>query len=261
MASAVNGVRDGVATRCALLPGETLEDRHTLLATWVSTLQPMSPGEAMIVAMVADCMARLERVELAADRAREAGIEAELKRSIIYGKIAGLRDAAQGLQALAETTEGIQGVVAFEAVGTLAPAMKRVLELAEGSDAPMDLLVALREAMDGVIIGTFQDVGAGAFHALARQARQVAAWLDGAINAAEEELEAHRQRLAEDLTLVDEDLLRRVDRHRSRINRELEGNLKLLRLVREMARSEGDIPGSVVEVELRVVGKPTLALR
>lgn len=255
----MNRVIDGVATRCALLGGETLEDRRGLLDTWVSTLRPASPGEAMIVAMVADCMARLERLELVADRAREVGIENELKRTDACLKLSGLRDAAQAVQALAQTAEGVLGTVPFDAVQQLAPAMKRVLEMAEQVDVPVAILLPLRGALDGVVVDAFLDVGADAFHALARQARQVASWLGSAIKAAEEELEDHRHRLAEDPTLVDEALLRRVDRHRSRINRELEGHLRLLRLVREMARPEGDVPGSIVEVQLRLVGERSLA--
>jgi len=71
-------------------------------------------------------------------------------------------------------------------------------------------------------------------------------------------VEVERERLADDVLLGEGPEMVVLERHRSRLVRAFEAELRALKVVRELAIPEGDEPGSLVpsiRVELRLVGR------
>jgi hypothetical protein len=259
MVSALNAVSTGIEARCILLGDETLEDHRQLVHTWVETFRPVTPGEAFLVAKIADLFMRLSRVDRQEERLRESGVESEVMKTETSRRLGIVCDSMAAIKALAETAESVQTVIPFEHLAQLAPAMKRTLEMVEAADAPMALLVPLRDAMNDVVVSSFTDVEPASFHAVAAAAREVEAWLTVLVTTVRAELEAARGDLAMNPTVADEDLLRRLDRHRARLHRQLDAHLELLQRVRSLAAPDGGSSGSFIQVELRVAGRPNLA--
>lgn len=252
--SSLSSVRTGIAARRVVLPNETVEDHQLQLAAWLDTLRPTTPGEALLVARISDALVRLDRLDAQMQRVQEAGVEEEFRKSKGYQELSTFKDARAGVAALAETCEGITTSVPFEHVQHLALAMKRVMQMAEDVDVPMTLLVPLRDAVNGVLTDAVIGIEPEAFHDVAVIATGVITWLDVNVAALSEGLDLARQELAQNPALGDECQLQLLDRYRGRIMRELNSLLKLLKQVREFLPAEGE-PGSLVHVELRIVGK------
>jgi hypothetical protein len=255
----MNAVRSGVTAACVLMPGECLEDRRAQLDAWTATIKPMTQGEGWLGAKIADCMVRLDRLDALVRAAEDAGVESALKKTDAFKKLSAARDALDAMYALAITAEGLTGDVDAGAVSRLAPAMRRCLELAEVADAPMAVLVPLQNAMNGMIVDTVIGVDAGTFQELGCAARATEGALAAIVERTAQEVESERTRLAVDPTLADEEMLKRLDRYRARLMRELDGLLRLLRQVRDLPARPDDGAGSFVHVELRVVGRANLA--
>ena len=145
------------------------------------------------------------------------------------------------------------GTLPGDHVRTLMPVLQHVLGLVERSDAPMDLLVALRDRLNDLVIDAMVDVPVEAFHALAHAARALEEVLQTKINQLEIHVETERQRLMQVTILGSERELKLIERHRARLAREMESHLELLQLVRQVA-IESDLPGSFV-IELKVLGR------
>ena len=253
--SSANAVRSGLEARCVLLPGEDLEDRVAIYKAMTQTFGGRTPAEAMVIARVADCFVRLERLEQLEVTARENGVMHVLQGTPIYKKLDNTTGALTAVRGMADLAEWVHTPQTFEAVQSLAPALRRTLELVESADIPMALLLRLRDILNTIVTPMVIDVPVEEFRDLAVAARGIETYLFASMSAQKEELETEKRKLSRDFTLADEDELRRLDRHRGRITRELEGLLRLLRQIRDLAvPGEGGL-GSFVQVELRVVGR------
>ncbi len=69
------------------------------------------------------------------------------------------------------------------------------------------------------------------------------------------QVEAERNRIADDLLLGDDKELRRFERHRSAINKTLDAELARIRVVRELAHgNSGSFVGPFL-IELKLIGR------
>jgi hypothetical protein len=253
--SSLSSVRTGVSAKRVVLQGESVEDHQRQLDAWIDTFQPTTQGEAFLVARVSDALMRLDRLDIQGQKVQEAGVEQELKKSEGYQEFLNKKNTREAVASLAETCEGISSFVPFEQVQQLAPGMKKVLQLAEDVDVPMKFLVAMRDAVNGVLVDAIIGVEPEAFHDVAVVATDVITWLDVNVAALRGGLDLARQELAHNPALGDECQLQLLDRYRGRIMREVDGVLRLLKQVRELAPCDVD-PGSLVHVEMRVLGRP-----
>lgn len=57
--ASANSITHGLSSRLVLLPSESAEDYQAVVSAWTETLKPGSPGEAKVVARVADLNFRL----------------------------------------------------------------------------------------------------------------------------------------------------------------------------------------------------------
>lgn len=255
--SSQNAIQHGFSAQCVLMSGESLEERRSAFGVWMETFRPATPGEAAIVAKIVDAISRQERLTRYETHALGVAVEVELKKTAAAHKIEALDAALHVAQDLAQTAGSVAMDVPFESVQQLAPAMRRSLELVEAADVPLQLIAPVRDAMNSVMVDTFfGSVPPTVFHALVAPLRGVEAWLSSSKSLQVEKLEEERLRLAEDPTLLDGGQLKKVERHQARLVREMEGLLRLLKQVRELARPGDHVPGSFVRIELRVVRSP-----
>lgn len=259
--SSTNSVTHGLAAHRVLMPGETIEDHLGLFRSWSSTLQPTTEGEAILVGRIADVSMRLDRLDRMAQAILDAGVESELAKTSAAKKVTTFTEAYEAVGALATTSESVASTVAYEVVKQLAPAMRRTLEMADDADVPAALLLPLRDALNCVVVDTFLDAEPTAFQELAAAARDVETYLAVGVATSRGALEAERDRLASDPTLGDPEALKRLERHRGRILKELGVLLGLYKQAKELVPPKGAAGGSLVTVELKVLGRPYLAQR
>lgn len=259
--SAMNAISTGIDARCVVMPDEALSDHQREVDIWTETFRPGTAGEARIVTAISDLFVRLGRVDREEERQREASVEIELRKTPAFKKLSQLSDALAAVSALADTAENIKTTVPYEHLGQIRPAMQRTLELVEDADAPLVLVVALRDAMNGMSVAALLDVGPEEFSEVAVAARDVEAWLAAA--GATERAAVHdaRTALLTNPTLEDGDVTRRLGRYRDRLHRELDAYLDLLEKVRALASAAPDPAGSFIRVVMRVVDPPNLAQR
>jgi hypothetical protein len=187
------------------------------------------------------------------EKALAASVQAEAVR-----KVSEALEGVGGLQALAEA---MQGPLAVGDVAKLLPAMRAVAKLADDADLPIPISARLDAAVDGLVDEGAAEVEQAAIRRLADVVREAAQALRLAKGNAELALEGERERLAESAALADTKELAAVERHRGRLARAIEVELRVLRLIREVARPEDGAPGPLVQpflVEVRVLGRGRL---
>ncbi|MCM2334392.1 MAG: hypothetical protein NDI82_10645 [Anaeromyxobacteraceae bacterium] len=258
MVCAANPVVHGLSTRAALMPGETMADYQAHVDAWTATLSPASPGEAMVVARVADLAFRQARLARLEERLTVAAVEKALGASTSVKTLKVVSEALEGAQGLLALAGGVQGPVAAEAAARLLPAMRTVAKLADAADAPIPVSARLDAAIAALVDEHAAEVEPAAFARLAAAADDLVQALQAAKETAERDLEAERERLAEGAALADSRDLAVVERHRGRLSRAVDAELRTLRLLRELARPEALAPGPLVQpflVEVRVLGR------
>lgn len=258
MVCATNPVVHGLSTRAALMPGETMADYQAHVDAWTATLSPVSPGEALVVARVADLAFRQARLARLEEKLTAAAVERALAASVPARTLRAVAEALEGAQGLHALAEGVQGPVPVEAAARLLPAMRSVGKLADDADAPISVCAKLDAAVATLVDEHAADVEPVAFARVAVAAGELVAALQAAKATAGRDLEAEREQLAEGAALADTKDLALVERHRGRLARALDGELRTLKLLRELARPEALAPGLLVQpflVKVRLVGR------
>lgn len=252
-----NAVTHGLATRAALLPSESAQEYEGNLHNWLVTLRPRTPGEAKVVAMVADAGFRLDRLARAEVKLTNAALEARVAASEPGKALQVAKEALQGVQGLAALAEGVAGPVDADPVARLLPGMRLVAKLVGEVDLPVGLVASLDTAIDTLVIENVLAVEPAGFQALAAATREVEGVLQAQVVELEAAVEAERERLADLVVLGDGEDVKLLDRHRARLHRELQTQLGTVRLLRELAvpeAAEGATP--LVVVEVRLIGRP-----
>lgn len=258
MVCAANPVAHGLATRAALMPGETMADYRANLDAWGATLSPASPGEAQVVGRLADLAFRQARLARLEEKLTVAAVEKAMATSMPAKTLKQVLEALEGARGLQDLAEGVQVPVPVEAATELVPAMRSVAKLADEADAPIPVCARLDAAIAALVDEHAAEVEPAAFARLAVAAVELVRALQAAKETAERDLEAEREHLAEGAALGDTKDLALVERHRGRLSRAMDAELRTLKLLRELARPEAQAPGPLVQpflVEVRVLGR------
>jgi len=252
--SSCNSIRHGLASQAALLPGESAAAYQAMLSSWVESLGVRTSAEAFVAARIGDCAWRQERLTRYEQAMWSASVESELKKTDMFLHLQITRDALAGVQGVAIMAEQSGGIAPADHVRALMPALRQVLALAEKADAPMEQLLVLRDRVNDLVVDTLLDIQPEAFQELAHAAHALEMVLQAKISQEEILVETERQRIMQVTILGAEKELKLIERHRARLTREMESNLRLLQLVREVA-VDIEPSGSFV-IELKVLGRP-----
>ncbi len=256
--ASMNAVEHGLASRAALLPSERAEQYETALHGWFNTLRPRSQGEGQVVARVADVNFRMDRLARMEERIVNSALEKKLAESVPARALSAARAGLEGIQGLASLAEHVTDTTDADQVAKLLPGMRSISGMVSQTDLPGPVLAALDSAIDGLVLDAILEVGLDAFQALAKAARGVETALVAKATELEAAVEAERERLADDVLLGEGAEMVLLERHRSRLARAFEAELRALKAVRELAAPDGVEAGSLVPpicVELRLVGR------
>lgn len=254
--SAMNGVQHGLASHAVLLPSETTTDYEANVTSWVTTLQPASPGEVEIVARIADLNFRLRRLQRLEDRHLNANLEDKLKNTGIFKMLSIAQNASLGMAAMISTVGDIKTACAGARVAELLSPIGAVVEMVNAVDlpvaatGPMDQIYGeLKTQTEAAMVPpeTFArliEIGGTVVEALSTKIAELAA-----------KVATERERIADDLLLGDEKELAKFERHRARISKALDAELSRLKTVREL--SQGAVGSSVGPflIELKLIGR------
>ncbi len=165
--SAMNSVAHGVASQSVLLPSETTGDYEANVKAWVDTLRPSSPGEAEIVARVADLNFRLRRLQRLEDKHLAASMDAKLKESEVSKVLTIATNATLGLTAMVAMASEVNSRCSGQRVAGLLPPIRAVLDMVEAVNLPaaatvqMDVLfrsLANQVNADAVEVEVFEKI-------------------------------------------------------------------------------------------------------
>lgn len=259
MLAAANSIRHGLATRSALLPGESVEQYEAALGAWVGALAPRSLPEAQLAARIADTAFRMERLDRLAERTYAADLEKRVAESEPAQKLRVADEALQAVRALAALAKEITTDVHRDRLVAITPALRFVAERVAMVELPFEATRRLVNAMEAVLIDSIADVGVAAFEEVAIASVEVETALGSKVHELEAARDAERERIADSMIIGDEADLRTIERHRARLARELELHASTLRTIRELGRPTDDdsAPGSFVQlkVELKLIGR------
>jgi hypothetical protein len=254
--SSTNGTTHGLASRGVLLPSERAQDYKASLNGWFMTLVPRSPGEGQLVARVADVGWRMGRLSRLEERMVNAALERRLAESVPAKALHTAQEALQAIRSVAVLAEEVSTPRPAEHVAQIASGLRFVAELLGKVQVPVIVVATFEQAVTLLTAASYQDVEAEIFQTLGRAARHAEAALVDEIARLKSEIEAERERLADTVLLGDDADAQLLDRHRSRLSRELAAHLGNLKLLRELATPARDGEEQApIPVELRVVGR------
>jgi hypothetical protein len=254
--SSANGTTHGLASRGVLLPSERAQDYESNLNDWFETLVPRSRGEGQLVARVADVGWRMGRLSRLEERLVNSALERKLAESAPVKALQLAKDALQAVRSVAVLAEEVTTPRPSESVARIATGLTFVVTLLGKAEVPVVVVVAFEQAVTYLTAASYTDVEPEVFQTLGKAARHAEAALVEKIGELEEAITAERERLADSLLLGDDADAQVLDRHRSRLSRELGAHLSNLKLLRELAAParEGERQ-EPIPVELRVVGR------
>jgi hypothetical protein len=258
VSSASNGIVHAFAANAALMSGESLDEYRLTVQAWFESFRPANMAEAKVVARLADLDFRQQRISRAEHRLLEEAIDAKVSQSDAYVALMAARNALEGIRGLAVLAETAPANVTDERVAQILPGMSRIAQLVSAVDLPVAVTAPLGYALELFVLDTVIIATPGAFQNVARAARGIEAALVTRVAELESAVEQQRERIAEVTLCPTGEEAKILDRHRSRLAREVERTAKTLRTVRELsAMVSGDAPGSSVEfvLEVRAIGR------
>lgn len=256
--SASNSIFHAFAANAALLKGESLDEYRATIQAWFESLRPVNMAEAKVVAKLADLDFRQQRIARAEEKLLARTIQAKLEQTETYARLAKARDALEGIGGLAVLAETAPANVSSERVAQVLPAMNHVGQLVAAVDLPVAVTAPLVNALEAFVLDTIVEVTPGTFEAVASAARGIEAALLALIAELEVAVEQERERIAEVTLFSTGEDAKVLDRHRSRLAREIELAAKALRTLRELSATvRCDGSGSSVEfvLEIRALGR------
>lgn len=254
--ASLNGTEHGLAATAVLLPSERVEEYEACIRGWFVTLMPRSPGEGQLAARVGDVGWRMGRLQQLEERLVNAALEKKVAESAPAKALQGAREALQAVQSVAMLAEEVTTPRPSEAVAQLATGLKFVAGMIGAVEIPLVMTAAFEQATTALLAHAYTDVPPEAFRSLGRAARCAETAVKDKIADLEKAVAAEREKLADLVLLGDDADAKLLDRHRSRLSRELGAHLSNLKLLRELAvpardREEQD----PISVELRVLGR------
>jgi hypothetical protein len=260
--SASNALVHGLAAHGALMPGETVEMYQGNLAAWLATVPARTPGERQAVARMADVAFRYDRLARLEVKLANANLDRKVAESKFGSAKKLAQDALDGVRGLAALCEDVTSPRHVHAVASIRPAIQRVAALVDQADVPVGVSAVLDRAVAGLSSeDNVVEVPAVAFQQLAVAARSAEAALVDRLAVLDRELEAERERLADEALLGDDEQMRVIDRHRARLDRAMKNQIEILKALREVAAPEEIEVGSGSSVpflvELKVLGRRT----
>lgn len=256
VSSSTNSVQHGLASRSVLLPSETPDEYERNLQAWVETLRPASPGEAEIVARVADVNFRLRRLQRLEDKHLIACIDAELKNSKAARNLAIATNARVAIAAMVATAGDVKTPITGERAAALLSPIRAVLDMVEAAGLPVQPVMKMEAEYRKLAEETAASVvGVESFARLDTAGRDLQTVLDDRLADLQKEVDGERDRIADGLLLGDDKELKRFERHRVALSRTLDGELSRLKMLRELGQgASGSFVGPFL-VELRLVGR------
>jgi hypothetical protein len=255
-----NGIEHGLSSRAALLPSESVEHYEAVLGDWIDTLRPRSRAEAQLVARIGDLAFRQVRLSRMEELVINDALERRLKETATAKALGLVQEALAGAGGVAALAEHVTAEVDAVDVGRLLPGLRSVAALISRCGLPSTVMAELELAIDQLVADSIADVAPAAFQRLGRASRRVEAAAVSQVGELEKALEAERERLASAVLLGGGPESALLERHRGRLARAFEAELKALKLVRELSPGDSDALGSLVppvKVELRMVGGRT----
>jgi hypothetical protein len=238
------------------LPSETQQDYEANLTGWVNTLQPSSPGEGESVARIADLSFRLRRLQRLEETHWAAALERAFASSVPFKTLNGAHQALQALLPMVETVGGLPGNVGVQALRELLPPIGSVQAMVSAiEELPFSFKYALEDAHSRLKKSVLAETIDGVVtRSLVEAARNAMLMLRSRIPAWEKRAANEKARLADEMLLGDDKELKRFERHRSAINKALDGELARLKMVRELGQTSSGSSVGMFSVELRVIG-------
>jgi hypothetical protein len=265
LASSLSAITHGLATRAALLPSEPLALYESHLAGWFATIPARTPGVAHAVARIADTSFRADRLARLEAKIVNASLEAKVAESAPAKALKAAKNTLAALQGLAGMAEVVNQPTHVAHVATILPAVRQVVAAVEVVGVPAAISASLGRAvaeLDSVEYTV--EVPASVFHGLATPGREAEAVLVERLAELEKDIEAERERLADETLLGDDEQMKMLDRHRARLNREMQAHLVTLKLLREVAVPDevgvGASGNPPFLVELKVLGRARVDL-
>jgi hypothetical protein len=252
-----NAVTHGLSSQAVLLPSETAEDYQANVTAWAETLKPTNPGEAEVVTRVADLVFRQRRLQRLEDRHMQASLEARLTDSSLTRSLTAVRNAQLGLRVMVETLGTLTTDCPSAAIkGLLAP-IEAVMGMLEALELPVTVSVPLEaahrkleETATGAVVPVevltrLTEAGTKVLDALAKKMVEL-----------EASIEVERIRLADEVLLGEDKEMRRFERHKAMISKQLDAELARLKTIRELSQTaaSGSFCGPIL-VELKLVGR------
>jgi hypothetical protein len=254
--SSANATTHGLASRGVLLPSERAQDYESNVNSWFMTLVPRSPGEGQLVARVADVGWRMGRLSRLEERMVNSALEKRLAESVPAKGLQSVREGLQAVRSVAVLAEEVKTSRPAEGAARIASGLKFVSELLGNTEIPMIVVATFEQAVTLLTAASYQDVEPEVFQTLGRAARHAEGSLVEEIGRLQAALAAERERLADSVLLGDDADAQLLDRHRTRLSRELGAHLSNLKLLRELAAPAKDgEEQEPIPVELRVVGR------
>lgn len=233
--SSLNAVKEGFSAQALLLPHESADEYEAVVETWLNSLGPRTGAERRLVLRVADADWRLQRVAKVERRLILAAVEETISEGKLAKLLIRFRGVHQAVAGLAAMTEHTSLVGNPEALDRILPAIRTlahsVAELELPSPAMGALLAATRELALEDLVGD-PDVP---WKQLGRNAIDLAQELEARISHLESQLLAERERLFEIHALGGDREMKKLERHRQVIQRELDQVLGTLRTTRQLA--------------------------
>jgi hypothetical protein len=251
-----NGTTHGLAAQAVLLPSERLDEYAACLDGWFVTLMPRSPGEGQLAARVGDVAWRMRRLQRLEERLVNAALERKVAESAPAKALQVAQEALQAVQSAAVLAEEVTTPRPSEAVAQIATGLKFVVTMLDRVEIPIVVTAAFQQAVTTLLAYSYTEVPPEAFQRLGRAARYAVAAVNEKLKELEAAVAVEREKLADLVLLGDDADAKLLDRHRSRLSRELGGHLATIKLLRELAVPvrEGE-EREPLPIEVRLIGR------
>jgi hypothetical protein len=256
--SSANGIRDGVTAKWVVTPDEDVEKCRQYIRSMLATAGAQSFVEGQLAAHAGECLHRLERVGRVRERVLAQALDQLVAESGPGRALQRARDAREALRVLGALADDVIAPVQRANVAGVLPAMRSVANMVAKVELGVAVTDQFTAAVERVAAEEGTDIPVQAFVELATAARHALGAVESALPVLERGIEKERERLVELTALGDDKESRRLDRLRGRVVRELNGYLKALRDIQELAAVGRKVDsGSLVPfvLELKVLGR------
>ena len=251
-AGALNAVKSGIHAQGLLLPHESVDDYRALVASWMATLSPATPGDARLVVRIADVDHRLTRLDRAEQALLKASVERAVDNSEPAKKLSRHGDVEQAVIALGTTALGTR-VRSKDVLKVILPTIRLVAEWVgelELGQPATPLLVAIDRLARPELE---DDELAAQWSALPSAVEAVIAAMSERSVQLKQAVEAERLRVVAQ-AVASEPEARKIHRQRLALQREIDKLLATLQTTKALSTGPAEAPFCPpLTVDLRLV--------